>query len=584
MPPTSVVSSSSRQDERHRSRAQSLSRELESAGTWFRDESVKSLRAFAEKSDEERTLESDSRRSTLAAGEKDEYNLTEPPAPQPERTSRYDFPYHTMPNYVPERRGASLDLPRTRRSGRTAGGSERTHSIQRDTRHGDIGHGDVGRVAVHHPDSASPPPPFSRHKSRTNLRDTSTPARSRRTSLIEASAPTLVQQEPEDNLESRLSTAHEEKLVHRADPPGLSTLYTVSYLILFSILGTVARLGIQWFTFYPGTPSTFPVLWANFAGSLILGFLSEDQTLFRNPSQLSILNPNAQDAAVARTEHSRYRKTIPLFIGLSTGFCGSLTSFSSFIRDMFLAASNDLTTPLTNTDATTTLTLLTRNNGYSVEATLAVAIITVAVSLAALSIGAQLASFLTHFGAVPSLTRFTRLFNPTIAFIGPAVWAAMIILSATVPARYHLWRGQSLFALVFAPVGCLLRWYVSLRLNSLLPAFPMGTFAVNIFGTAVLGMSYDLQHVKLPGVGPDGVAVDMAAIAGCQVLQGVMDGFCGCLTTVSTWVLELRTLRRRHAWVYGATSVAVGFGVLVVIMGSVKWGVGWIHPVCVTAW
>ena len=43
----------------------------------------------------------------------------------------------------------------------------------------------------------------------------------------------------------------------------------------------------------------------------------------------------------------------------------------------------------------------------------------------------------------------------------------------------------------------------------------------------------------------------MAAIYGVDV------GFCGCLTTMSTWVLELRGLPRAAAYVYGVVSVAV---------------------------
>jgi fluoride ion exporter CrcB/FEX len=66
------------------------------------------------------------------------------------------------------------------------------------------------------------------------------------------------------------------------------------------------------------------------------------------------------------------------------------------------------------------------------------------------------------------------------------------------------------------------------------------------------------------------------------VLQGIEDGFCGALTTVSTWMVELDTLRRVRAYVYGASSVAVGLSVMVVIMGSVRWSVGWEGVVCAT--
>ncbi|KAK6851872.1 hypothetical protein PG995_011997 [Apiospora arundinis] len=77
-----------------------------------------------------------------------------------------------------------------------------------------------------------------------------------------------------------------------------------------------------------------------------------------------------------------------------------------------------------------------------------------------------------------------------------------------------------------------------------------------MFGTAVLGMAWDLAHVPSGGV------------IGCQVLQGIEDGFCGCLTTVSTWVSELTGLRRRNAYIYGLASVVVGLALMVAIMGD----------------
>ena len=83
-----------------------------------------------------------------------------------------------------------------------------------------------------------------------------------------------------------------------------------------------------------------------------------------------------------------------------------------------------------------------------------------------------------------------------------------------------------------------------------------------MFGTAVLGMCYDLQHIT------NGNSQGLRNPVVCQILQGVIQGFCGCATTVSTWVGELKTLKRRHAYVYGIVSVGIGLSLLVVIMGS----------------
>jgi hypothetical protein len=57
-------------------------------------------------------------------------------------------------------------------------------------------------------------------------------------------------------------------------------VYTISYLILFAILGTLARLGLQALTFFPGALIVFSELWANFAGTVVMGFLMEDRKLF----------------------------------------------------------------------------------------------------------------------------------------------------------------------------------------------------------------------------------------------------------------------------------------------------------------
>ena len=359
-------------------------------------------------------------------------------------------------------------------------------------------------------------------------------------------------------------------------------LYTVSYLILFSILGTLARLGLQAITFYPGAPIIFSELWANFGGSLLMGFLSEDRMLFLEEwgtptydQQIEEVKKQGEgegsgssnqtiDLQAAKKAHGATKKTIPLYIGLATGFCGCFTSFSSFIRDTFLALSNDLPAPSTPA--------IHRNGGYSFLALLAVIITTVSLCLSGLLGGAHIAiAFEPYTPTIPF--KFGRkILDRVIVCIAWGCWIGAIILAILPPDRddgpAEKWRGRAVFALVFAPLGCLGRFYASLYLNGKIASFPLGTFAVNIFGTIVLGISYDLQHAPLGGV------------IGCQVLQGIQDGFCGCLTTVSTWVMELSSLRRKHSYFYGASSVIIALCFLVVIMGSMQWSRGFSPLLC----
>ena len=385
-----------------------------------------------------------------------------------------------------------------------------------------------------------------------------------------------------------------------AAPRWLTEIYTISYLIFFSLLGTLARLGMQWLTFYPGSPIVTPVIWANFAGCVLMGFLSEDQALFRD--EWSSVTQGGEKPghvtemeAMNKAERTKRKKTIPLYIGLAVGFCGSLTSFSSFARDFFLALSNSLPTPVNHpgdlaSASPTTTSAVPRPHGYSFEAWAAVVIATLALALGGLMVGAHIALFLESLTPrIPKrLTR--RLIDPLIVFLAWASWLGAILLAVWPPDRpsgpsshgswaNETWRGQALFALVFAPVGCLLRFYASLKLNGLVPSFPLGTFAVNMLGTAVEGMCFDIQHVGVGVMGRVG-----GGRVGCQVLQGVQDGFCGCLTTVSTWAAEIHGLRRRHGYAYAAASVLGAFCLMVVIMGSVRWSVGWSSPVCNTGY
>lgn len=372
-------------------------------------------------------------------------------------------------------------------------------------------------------------------------------------------------------------------------------LYVISYLILFSFFGTLARLGLQAITFYPGAPVVFSELWANFGGSLIMGFLSEDRMLFKEEwgtpvyaqqlakakqqgqdEEIGSSTGQAVDLAAAKKAHAATKKTIPLYIGLATGFCGCFTSFSSFIRDAYLAMSNDLPTPLNHPAdygvGESTSSTVSRDGGYSFMALLAVIITTVSLSISALHIGAHLAIVLEPWTPSLPFTVCRKFLDRLAVVLAWGCWLGAIFLAIWPPDRHdgppEIWRGRAVFALIFAPLGCLGRFYASIYLNSKISSFPLGTFVVNIFGTAIIGMSYDLQHVPLGGV------------VGCQVLQGIEDGFCGCLTTVSTWISELNSLRRRNAYRYGAASVVVAFCFLVVIMGSFQWTRGFSELQC----
>ena len=369
----------------------------------------------------------------------------------------------------------------------------------------------------------------------------------------------------------------------------LVQFYIYSYLICFSILGVLARIGLQALTLYPGALIPNTDLWANFAGSLFIGFLREDRTLFRRHWQKARTEHDERIKDSEQTQGSdadngkreedtgeaavdaafrASRAQIPGYIGLTVGFCGSFTSFASICRDSFLAISNNINTDDISNHFVTS-TARSRGAGYSVMAVLAVLLLEIGMSMIALKIGAHLAIITERLIEDATVNvNFSKILNPLFAFLAAGMWIGAVILTIFTP--YDSWRGQVLFSLVFAPVGCVLRFQLSVRMNRLMASFPLGTFAANVLGTMILGMAYDLQHSSVA-----------SSIVGCQVLQGIADGFCGALTTVSTWVLELDTLRLRHAYVYGGCSIFVAVGCITAIMGPLRWTQGFNAPVCV---
>ena len=95
-------------------------------------------------------------------------------------------------------------------------------------------------------------------------------------------------------------------------------------------------------------------------------------------------------------------------------------------------------------------------------------------------------------------------------------------------------------------LGGWLRWWLGLRLNQAFPNLPLGTLAANLVGGYIIGIAL--------GLITDGPGLSSNA----RLL--LMTGFCGGLTTFSTFSAEVFTLLSRGelAWGLGAIAVHVG--------------------------
>ena len=199
-------------------------------------------------------------------------------------------------------------------------------------------------------------------------------------------------------------------------------IIVASWIIFLSIWGDLARVGLSALSIYPGNP-VFELIWSQFVGCVVMGFLLQDKILF--------------------PKDDRYTA---LYIGLTTGFCGSLTSFSSFMWNCFCALAN-------------LEPYFPRATGRNVLALLAQIIVTLCMSIAALRFGAHCAQLMGH--TLPSLRqggKMSRVLDWMGITLAVGGWAGAAIMTAFIPD----WRGV-LFTTVFAPAGNGLPWFADRR-------------------------------------------------------------------------------------------------------------------------
>src|SRR5579863_7243746 len=91
--------------------------------------------------------------------------------------------------------------------------------------------------------------------------------------------------------------------------------------------------------------------------------------------------------------------------------------------------------------------------------------------------------------------------------------------------------------------GALLRWQLGVRLNSLLPALPPGTLAANLIGGYIIGVAI-AYLAQAPNLAPEWRLF-------------IVTGFCGGLTTFSTFSAEVVTNLQEGQWIWAAGAVAI---------------------------
>jgi fluoride exporter len=126
--------------------------------------------------------------------------------------------------------------------------------------------------------------------------------------------------------------------------------------------------------------------------------------------------------------------------------------------------------------------------------------------------------------------------------------------------RRLMWK--AIAAISFgASLGALLRWWLGITLNPHFPAIPPGTLAANLIGGYVVGVAVAF-FATYSAVAPE-----------WRLL--VITGFCGGLTTFSTFSAELVTLMQqgRAPWALAAAAAHLMGSVVMTFagIGTVLW-------------
>ncbi len=112
---------------------------------------------------------------------------------------------------------------------------------------------------------------------------------------------------------------------------------------------------------------------------------------------------------------------------------------------------------------------------------------------------------------------------------------------------------------VGSALGALLRWQLGLKLNEFFPTLPPGTLAANIVGGYIIGLAVAF-FANTNDVAPEWRLF-------------IITGFCGGLTTFSTFSAEVVTLLQAGRIGWAATTILthVSTSIVATIVGLLSW-------------
>ncbi|ANZ73259.1 BA75_00013T0 [Komagataella pastoris] len=311
-------------------------------------------------------------------------------------------------------------------------------------------------------------------------------------------------------------------------------LSILANLLLWSILGCLGRIALIELTNYPHSYINTGInigtcLWVNFAACLIINTINHNRIRTKNDNNKG-----------------------PLYIGLTVGFCGTLSTFSSLIMEASLKAFNI-------SDGTHDVRY--KNSAYGIMEWLSVILVQFGVSSLGFLIG-QTINVQDYLGYVTKYRTLEsdRYFRYAV-FIGSILLLLLIVFLAIFLPDSNFFRHWAT-SICFAPVGCFLRYFLSQQLNGTLKRLGifLGTLVCNLVAVLVECICFLLLRISRINKKAD-----------ILVLNSIIVGFCGTLSTTSTLMVELASLTPLHRYKYFTASVFLSFLFPVLIIGVYNW-------------
>ena len=288
-----------------------------------------------------------------------------------------------------------------------------------------------------------------------------------------------------------------------------------------SYVGVLARIYLAELAQWNGLP-LFPSFYAEVVGTTIMGLAISHKKLLEGGHKA-------------------------LYQAIATGLCGSITTFSSW-----------------NFEAASVLLQLDReepDNAARIIGWATILLLGLGMPFAALCFGKHL-SLLSPWSdqrvgdKLPYEAGSLCHTITNITIVG--VWVCSTTLIVVLPYQFN--QFELLFSFVLASAGTYTRWHLA-PLNSLITNFKLGTMVANVLGSWILGGTAVVWRRF------EGTFNDMI----WAVLSGIATGFCGCLTTVSTFAVELTVLTIRGSYFYSLCSIILAQVGLIVIQGAYEW-------------